>query len=237
MDCSPPRPAEYGALKRRFDLSAFAPTAGLEEVRVGDAAGVAAGVGFMLARVRGDKRLVAFVAPRFWFQERGRPYAHGLIGLGVAADRLLVITPKTETECLWALEEVLRSGAAALALGAVEGASLVATRRLDMMAREAGAMSALIRATPSRDLSAARRRWRLSPAPSALNPWDARASGAARWRAVLERSRDGALGQALLEFDDETLRLHLVDGLAGDGLAAGAGTGEADGRRPAGLAA
>jgi len=237
MDLATPLAADCGALKRRFDMTAFAPTRGLEEVCVGDAAGVAAGVGFLVARAKADRRLVAFVAPRHWFHERGRPYAHGLTGLGVSADRLLVIAPKTEAESLWALEEVLRSGAATLAVGAVEGASLVATRRLDMMAREAGAMAALVRATPSRDLSAARRRWRLTPAPSAVHPWDRRASGSARWRAVLERSRDGALGSALLEFDDETLRLHLADGLAGDGLAAGARAGQARGGRPAILAA
>lgn len=214
QDCTP--------LSRRFDAAAFAPVAGLEEVGVGDAAGVAAGLGFLAARVRAEPRLVAFVAPKFWFSERGRPYAYGLRALGIAADRLLVITPRTEAEALWAMEEVLRSGAASLAVGAVEGASLVATRRLDLIAREAGAAAALVRATPQGHLSAARRRWRVRPAPSAPHPFDARASGAPRWRAVLERSRDGAHGEALLEYDDEAFRLHLVDGLAGHGLAGGA---------------
>ncbi|MDP9103403.1 MAG: hypothetical protein M3N05_05285 [Pseudomonadota bacterium] len=237
MSPAPPLLVKCDAPSRRFDMTAFTPTAGLEEVCVTDAAGVAAGLAFLLARTKPDQRLAALVTPRHWLHERGRPYAHGLTGLGLAADRLLVITPKTEAESLWALEEVLRSGAAALAVGAVEGASLVATRRLDMIAREAGAMTALIRTTPQRNLSAARRRWRLSPAPSATHTWDNRASGAARWRAVLERNRDGALGQALLEFDDETLRLCLADGLAGDGLAPGTGAGPSERGRQTGLAA
>lgn len=232
-----PLPADCGAMNRRFGMTAFAPSAGLEEVCVADAAGVAVSVAFLLTRAKRDTRLAVLVVPRHWLHERGRPYEHGLIGLGLAPDRLLVITPKTEAESLWALEETLRSGAAGLAIGAVEGASLVATRRLDMIAREAGAMAALVRTTPQRNLSAARRRWRLSPAPSATHPWDSRASGAPRWHAVLERSRDGALGQALLEFDHETLRLHLADGLAGDGLAPGSGTGAADPERQSGLAA
>ena len=231
MVLSPPLPEACGALNRRFDAAAFAPAPGLEEVCVGGAAGVAAGLGFLAARFLAPPfgregtqgpRLAAVIAPRFWFGERGRPYAHGLKALGLSADRLLVVMPRNETEALWAMEEVLRSGAAALAVGAVEGASLVATRRLDLMAREAGAAVALVRTTPQHGLSAARRRWRLSPSPSAADPFDPKASGAPRWRAVLERSRDGAAGEALLEYDDEAFRLHLVDGLADHGLAGGA---------------
>ena len=216
-------PETCGLLSRRFDVAAFAPAAGLEEVCVSGSAGMAAGLGFLAARAEGcGKRLAAVVAPRFWFTERGRPYAHGLTALGLAAGRLLVIAPRTEAETLWALEETLRSGAVTLAIGAVENASLIATRRLDLIAREADAAVALIRTTPAKNLSAARRRWRLSPAPSAPHAFDAKASGAPRWRAVLERSRDGATGETLLEHDDETFRLHLVDGLADHGLARGA---------------
>lgn len=222
MPTPSPLPEDCGALSRRFDAAAFAPALGLEEVCVGGAVGVAAGLGFLAARAGPGLRLAAFVAPRFWFTERGRPYAHGLRALGIAAERLLVVAPHTEAEALWALEEVLRSGAAALAVGAVEGASLVATRRLDLIARGAGASVVLVRTTPQRNLSAARRRWRLASAPSAPHPFDPKASGASRWRAVLERSRDGAVGEALLEHDDETFRLHLVDGLADHGLAGGA---------------
>ncbi len=219
-------PAEVAALSRRFDASVLTPSLGLEEVCVHDAGSLAAGLAFLVSRPKGsakpDDRLVALVAPRFWLAERGRPYGGGLAGLGLGRGRLLVVTPRNEGEALWALEEVLRSGAVSLAIGAVEGASLVATRRLDMIARAAHAMTALIRTTPQRNLSAARRRWRVRAAPSAPHPWDARASGPARWRATLERSRDGSSGETLLEFDDETLRLRLVDGLADHGLALGA---------------
>jgi len=215
-------PKECAALSRRFDAAAFAPVAGLEDLCVEDAVGLAAGLGFLAARVRSEPRLVAFVAPRFWFAERGRPYAYGLRALGIAAPRLLVVAPRTETEALWAMEEILRSGAAALAMGGVETASLVATRRLDLIARGAGAAAVLVRTKPQNSLSAARRRWRLTPAPSAPHPFDAKASGASRWRAILDRSRDGAHGEALLEYDDETFRLHLVDRLANNGLARGA---------------
>ena len=147
--------------------------------------------------------------------------ARGAQAFGIPPERLLIVRPRTEAEALWALEEILRSGAADLAIGAVEGASLTQTRRLDMAAREAGATAALVRVRPGSPLSAARRRWRISALPSAPDPWDDRAPGAPRWRAELLRRRDGAPGSWDLEWNDETARLDLVAGLAGDGLGQG----------------
>jgi protein ImuA len=153
-------------------------------------------------------------APRTWFRERGRLLAGGLESFGLNGETVLMIAPTTEIEALWALEEGLRSGAVGLALGAVEAASLLATRRLDLAARAVGATVVLIKTRPARDLSAARRRWRVAPHPSAPHPWDPKASGAARWRVTLERSRDGASGAWILEHDLETHRLRLAEELA-----------------------
>jgi protein ImuA len=130
----------------------------------------------------------------------------------------LIVATTTEIEALWALEEGLRSGVVSLAVGAVEAASLLATRRLDLAARAAGATVALIKTRPARDLSAARRRWRVAPHPSGPHPWDPKASGSPRWRVTLERSRDGASGAWILEQDLETHRLRLVEKLADHGV-------------------
>jgi protein ImuA len=183
---------------------------GLEEVCVEGASGVAAGLGFVVS-----------TAPKTWFRERGRPLLGGWIQLGLVGQTVLIAAPATETEALWALEEGLRSGAVGLAVGAVEGASLLATRRLDMAARAAGATVVLIKTRPARDLSAARRRWRVAPHPSGAHPFDPKASGSARWRVTLERSRDGASGTWILEHDLETHRLHLVEKLADHSLELG----------------
>jgi protein ImuA len=138
----------------------------------------------------------------------------GLVQLGLTDQAVLVAAPATEIEVLWALEEGLRSGVVGLALGAVEGASLLATRRLDLAARAAGATVVLLKTRTARDLSAARRRWRVAPHPSAPHPWDPKASGSPRWRITLERSRDGASGAWILEYDLETHRLRLAERLA-----------------------
>jgi len=190
--------------------------AGLEEVCVEGASGVAAGLGFLLSAA-GEGAVwggLMVAAPQAWFRERGRVVAGGLARLGLEDQTVLIAAPATEIEALWALEEGLRSGAVGLAVGAVEGASLLASRRLDLAARAAGATVVLIKTRPARDLSAARRRWRVTPHPSAPHPWDPKASGSVRWRVALERSRDGASGVWILEHDLETHRLRLVERLA-----------------------
>jgi len=210
-------------IRARSDVAAAPAPAlaeGLEEVCVEGASGVAAGLGFLLSAAgegacRGG---LMVAAPRAWLRERGRLLAGGLARLGIGDRPVLMTATTTEIEALWALEEGLRSGAVSLAVGAVEAASLLSTRRLDLAARAAGATAVLIKTRPARDLSAARRRWRVTPHPSATHPFDPKASGAARWRVTLERSRDGACGAWILEHDLETHRLRLVERLADHGL-------------------
>ncbi len=187
------------------------------------ASGVAAGLAFLLSAASDGacRRALMVAAPRAWFRERGRLLAGGLDPWGLGDRAVLIAAPATEIEALWALEEGMRSGVVGLAVGAVEAASLLATRRLDLTARATGATVVLLKTRPARDLSAARRRWRVAPHPCAPHPWDPKASGSARWRVALERSRDGAAGAWILEHDLETHRLHLVEKLADHSLELG----------------
>ena len=153
-------------------------------------------------------------APRVWFREHGRPY-----GPGAAGVPLILAPTTTVAEALWTLEQALRSGAVALALGAVDGASLAQTRRLDFAARQ-GEAAGLVLPRRLDGLSAARRRWRISIVASATDLDDPRAPGPARLVAELVRGRGERPGAWMLEQDDETHRLRLADRLAGDGLAA-----------------
>lgn len=182
---------------------------------------------FALSR-RGDDdgRPVLMTAPRAWFAEYGRPYGPGLGGLP------LILAPvSTLAEALWAMEQGLRSGAVSLGLGAVEGATLAQTRRLDFAARQ-GEATGLILSRGLDGLSAARRRWRISTRPGAADLEDGRASGRARLFAELMRGRGERPGAWMLEQDDETHRLRLADRLADLGPPSIAGTGA-----PSGLAA
>jgi protein ImuA len=160
-----------------------------------------------------------FVAGKDWRRERGSLSARGLLGLGIR--RLILVRAEREGEALWALEEVLKSGAVAGAIATVEAPSFVATRRLDFAAREGRATGVVLRALPAGDLSAARLRWRIGAQPSAPHPFDPRAPGAVRLKAELVRRRDGPLGAWDLEQDHETHRLGLAAGLADHGLVQG----------------
>lgn len=177
-------------------------------------------------RLGGDRRPVLMTATRAWLGEQGRPYSPGLPGAS------LILAPvTTAAEALWTLEQALLSGAVALALGAVDGATLAQTRRLDFAARQGGCVG-LVMPCGLDGLSAARRRWRISTSESAADPDDTRAPGPARLIAELVRGRSERPGAWMLEQDDETHRLRLADRLAGGGLAAIGHAGA-----PSGLAA
>jgi protein ImuA len=196
----------------------------LEEVTAAEPADAATALGFALRRMRPpgatDPRPLALVTTALWLRERGRPFSHGLAGWGAAGEQLIWIRTEREAQALWALEEALKSGAVAGGLATVETPSLVATRRLDFAARAGGALGVVLRAGAAADLSAARRRWRITARRSGEAMFDLAAPGAARLRAELLRRRDGPPGAWDLEQDDETHGLRVVAGLAGHGLAA-----------------
>ena len=162
------------------------------------------------------------MAVKAWLNERGRPYARGLAALGAQADRLLLIAVDREAQALWALEETLKSGAVAGAIGTLEQTPFVAGRRLDFAAREGRAMGVLLRARATDDLSAARVRWRISAAPSGADVFDDKAPGPMRMTAEVVRRRDGP--PAVFEWEESDAqdtaapRLRLAPRLAGDGL-------------------
>lgn len=177
-------------------------------------------------RIEGDRRPVLMTAPRAWFAEHGRPYGPGAAGVS-----LILAPTTTAAEALWTLEQALRSGAVSLALGAVDGATLAQTRRLDFAAKQGEAVGLMLPRGLD-GLSAARRRWRISTQESAVDPDDAKAPGPARLAAELLRGRGERPGVWILEQDDETHRLRLADRLADRGLAAIGHAGA-----PSGLAA
>ena len=206
----------------RAENPATAPRAarlGLEEAWGEGAPGRIGAALFGLARAaEGDERPVVLAATTPWLHEQGRWFRDGLKVLGLPDDRLLLVEAAKDGQILWALEEALRSNAVAGVVAAVDALTLLASRRLDLAAREAKAVCLLLRTREPKDISVARRRWRIAPAPSAPHPYDPDAPGAARLKAVLTRSRGEPPGEWILEWDDETHRFRLASGLADHGL-------------------
>ena len=132
---------------------------------------------------------------------------------------ILHVSARKLTDALWATEEAIRSVAAGLVIAELSDLDFTASRRLTLAASRYGVPAILLMPYRREGSSAATARWRVSPRPSAPNRHERKAPGAPRWQAVLERSRQAPhmAGHAFdLEFDDETLSLTVVSGLAPD---------------------
>ena len=95
-----------------------------------------------LARLSHDEaRWIVWVAPPFL------PYAPALARAGIDTGRVLLIHPKNRREASWALDQVLKSGAASAALAWLDESALqgAATRRLHLAAVQGRTWATLFR--------------------------------------------------------------------------------------------
>ncbi|WP_421790124.1 ImuA family protein [Hyphobacterium sp.] len=187
----------------------------IAEASYGDAGAAA---GFALAALTKSRPGIwLWIRERVLTLDQGRLTGLGAAAFGLDPARFLFVEVGSTLEALMATEEGLRSGAVAAVVTEVRDADFTASRRL-ILAAETGHTPALLLLPHNREgATAAHARWRIAPASSSPNRFDPRAPGAPRWRATLERSRlaPGQAGRAFdLEFDDETLCLRLVSGLA-----------------------
>ena len=169
----------------------------------------------------GDAAAAAFALPSLaragpvlWVQDRlstremGAPYAPALC-------RALIHVRCTRAgDALAAMEAGLGCPALAAVIGEIWGAppqmSFVATQRLALRAEAAGMPCWLVRRGAGPGPSAARMRWRVASLPSAPDPFDDRAPGAARWRAELFRARGVRPGTWIATHERAADRLHLA---------------------------
>ncbi|MBX7459709.1 ImuA family protein [Qipengyuania huizhouensis] len=121
----------------------------------------------------------------------GRPFLHGVPP--ALRSGLIHVEAGSAANALWAMEEGVRCGALSFVLGEIAGnpraLDFTATRRLVLAAERHGVALYLLRREGFANLSAARLRWQVAAAPSALHRWNAIAPGAPRARAELFRGR------------------------------------------------
>ncbi|MEA2771984.1 MAG: protein ImuA [Acetobacteraceae bacterium] len=156
--------------------------------------------------------------PVLWVLRQADLFAPGLAGAGLQTNRVLFA--EAGKNVLPVMEEGLRhSGLAAVVAEHTGRLSLVASRRLQLAAEQAGILAILIRRSPSFDdpilnePTAAVTRWRIAalPSPPALpHAPDTPGLGRARWRLDLTRCRGGEPGSWIVEACDATGRLGLV---------------------------
>jgi len=89
------------------------------------------------------KKWVVWIAPPFV------PYAPALQQRGVGVDALLLVHPSSK-ECLWTLEQVIRSGSSSGVLAWLVAADHVALRRLQLAAEEQSCWTILFRPSSAR---------------------------------------------------------------------------------------
>lgn len=155
----------------------------------------------------GDERPWLWVQDRAALRQTGRPYRPGLPqGL---RHRLIHVATTTPEDALFALEEGLRCRDLAFVVGEIAGnpraLSLTAQRRLSLAAERHGVPLWLVRVGAERDLSSARQRWAVRPAPSLPPRWNPHAPGTAAWHAELFRARSHPPGEWILRDDGQAL--------------------------------
>jgi protein ImuA len=153
----------------------------------------------------------------------GTPYAPGLRFFGLDPARILFVRCTSARDCLWTMEEGLRLGGVRTVISARPKAmDLTASRRLQLAAEQAATPVFLLRNYNDGGLSAAVTRWRIAPAPSARDEFGFTEN--ARFHVALEYARGGKPGEWVMEWNSDTLRLHLSSALgdraAGEGRAA-----------------
>ncbi len=170
-------------------------------------------VAALLGRMPPSGPVLLVTAPRA-LAAHGRPYGHGLNGLGLDPARVILVETADAKQALWAMEEALRSAVPAAVAGAVDKLDFRASQRLHLAAGDSGRPLLLLR--PGGMTSVAATRWRVAAAAAAHDRFGLVARW--RWRVTLERCRNGRPGQWLVEFDHATHRFSLAAALADPAL-------------------
>lgn len=149
--------------------------------------------------------------PVFWASCRTDLYAPALEQAGLPAASVIYAQPRDDAALLAVIEDAVRDGTPSAIVGEAARISMVATRRLQLVAAEADMPVLLLRrrrglaADPLAEPSAAWTRWRVGAAPS--ERLDVAGVGRARWVVECARQRGGEGFSLIVEASDETGRL------------------------------
>lgn len=151
-----------------------------------------------------------------WITQDADLYAPGLAALGLDLRRLMLVAARRDEEVCWALEEALCSRSLRAVVGEIGAVSMIATRRLQLAAEQAGIPCFLLRRWRTQALAqryraqpiAATTRWRIASVPDgakAILP----ELGRMKWRADLWRCRNGQPASWIVEMghDDDQQRV------------------------------
>lgn len=163
-----------------------------------------------------------------WITQDADLYAPGLAALGLDLRRLMLVAARRDAEVCWALEEALRSHSLRAVVGEIGAVSMIATRRLQLAAEQAGIPCFLLRRWRTQALAqkhraqpiAAATRWRIASMPDEAGEIRPEL-GRMRWRADLWRCRNGQPASWMMEMghDDDQQRIAAFPVAVADPLA------------------
>lgn len=149
-------------------------------------------------------------APVLWASSRNDLYAPGLEQAGLRSADVIYAQPRDDA-VLAVIEDAVRDGTPSAVIAEAGKVSMVATRRLQLVAAEADIPVLLFRRRrgrnedPLAEPSAAWTRWRIAASPS--QRLGVPGVGRARWLVELARQRGGEPFSLIVEGCDETGRL------------------------------
>ena len=183
-----------------------APSGTLHEIFSDDRRGASPALAFALGQARpllkGRRSAIVVLGLKHEAQDIGFPYGAGFAHFGVDPDAVVIGIVETLPELLWAIEEAVGCSAVAAVVADVAGTpaarDFTVSRRMSLRAAASGTSVFMLRYGLEREVTAAQLRWRLGPMLSTAPPFDDRAVGDPRFRAVLEKGRLAREGLELL---------------------------------------
>ena len=146
--------------------------------------------------------------PVLWASCRNDLYAPGLAQAGLSSANVIHAQPPDDEALLAVVEDAVRDGTPSAVVAEIGRISMVATRRLQLVAAEADMPVLVLRRRRNREqdplaeLSAAWTRWRIGSAPSGRLA--VAGVGRPRWLVELARQRGGEPFSLIVEGCDET---------------------------------
>jgi protein ImuA len=216
----------FGVLPLGMQVADLLPGGGLRKGALHEVAAAAyrdmgAATGFLAAltacAMKASSRPVLWCEARRPPFDMGQLYGPGIAAFGLDPVRLLIAVPPSDGDCLWIMEEALRSRAFSLVIGEIDGRSaalgLSATRRLQLAAEETNTLALLFTAHAKGNASVAVTRWHVGGAESRNVLYTDEIEtlpGRPRWDVSLARCRGGQPGRWQMEWSAEESELSLV---------------------------
>lgn len=111
-------------------------------------------------------RAAASVGRIVWCDPSRRFYPPAAAALGLPLDRLLLVLPSDERQCLWAATQSLRCRGVGACVAPLSRLSMLQARRLQLAAECGGGLGLLLRSAQAASRPyAAKTRWRVTPVP------------------------------------------------------------------------